>query len=415
MKLKSFEIRSYRSCIKTDFPLHPELTGLIGINSSGKSNILNALLLLRKICRTRYVPAHEIDASFNKCVISIELQHENKSLYMKGEIIFETDERNLDEIQYTKLKWNLSEFTNDAGWASIPIEIIAFPDSFRYQRVMHGRGSTSFMHGRWSTKNDNNFHNLLRKNQHLLSEVVSFFNGINYYSASQFSDPSRCPVSIELEEQRPLRRARPFAGHEQFMHDLYRTWKARGKPYKRYLSTINKEGIGLIDDFEFTEVEMPSSSYEVRSGGKIRKIERNRLLVVPSFSIDGNKLSPNQLSEGTFKTLALLFYVLTDESKLLLIEEPEVCIHHGLLSSVISLIKTHSKQKQIVISTHSDFVLDHMSPENLVLVKRQKNTGTTAKPLSKSMSNNDYKALRIYLEESGNLGEYWREGGFSDE
>jgi predicted ATP-dependent endonuclease of OLD family len=405
MKLKSFEIRSYRSCIKTGFPLYPELTGLIGINSSGKSNILNAMLLLRKMCSNRYLRSHEMDDSFNKCIISIEIQHENKSLYMRGEIVFETDERNFDEVQYTKLKWNLREFTNEAAWLSIPIELIAFPD-YHYAR---------FMRRRRSKKDYYNFQNMLQKNQHLLSEVVSFFNGINYYSASQFSDPSRCPVSIELEEQRPLKRARSFAGHEQFMLDLYRIWKDRGKPYKRYLSTINKEGIGLIDDFEFAEVEIPSSSYEVLSGGKIRKIERNRLLVVPSFSIDGNKLSPNQLSEGTFKTLALLFYVLTDESKLLLIEEPEVCIHHGLLSSIISLIKTYSKQKQIIISTHSDFVLDHMSPENLILVKRQKKTGTTAKPLSKSMSNNDYKALRMYLEESGNLGEYWREGGFSDE
>lgn len=409
MKLKSFEIKSYRSCIKASFPLHPELTGLIGINSAGKSNILNALLLLRKMCRTRYVPVHERDGSFNKCIISTELQHENKTLYMNGEIFFETDERNFDEIQYTKkLRWDLSEFTDKTGWSSIPIELIAFTDSLHaYPR---------FMHQRIYTKKDyDDFNNLLQKNQHLLSEVVSFFNGINYYSASQFSDPSRCPVSIELEEQRPVRRARSLAGHEQFIFDLYRTWKDKGKPYKRYLSTINKEGIGLIDDFEFTEVEMPSSSYEVRSGGKIRKIERNRLLIVPSFSIDGNKLSPNQLSEGTFKTLALLFYVLTDESKLLLIEEPEVCIHHGLLSSIIALIKTHSKQKQIVISTHSDFVLDQLSPENLVLVKRQTNSGTTAKPLSKSMSSNDYKALRVYLEESGNLGEYWREGGFADE
>jgi len=261
----------------------------------------------------------------------------------------------------------------------------------------------------------NAFHNFRNKNQHLFPDIVSLFNGINYYSASQVSDPSRCPVSIELEEGRPLKRSRSYASHEQFIFDLYRTWKEQGKSYKRYLSTVNKEGIGLIDDFEFTEVDMPSSSYEVRSGGKIRKIERNRLLIVPSFSIAGNKLSPNQLSEGTFKTLALLFYVLTDESKLLLIEEPEVCIHHGLLSSIISLIKTHSKQKQIVISTHSDFVLDQLFPENLVLVKRQTNTGTTAKPLSKSMSKNDYKALRRYLEESGNLGEYWREGGFVDE
>jgi ABC-type lipoprotein export system ATPase subunit len=408
MKLKTFEIRSYRSCIKTSFPLHSELTGLIGINSAGKSNILNAILLLRKICRSRYLPTHKKDTSFNKCFISAEIQHEDKTLKMKGEITFETDERNYDEIQYTKLKWDLSNFINKAGWQEIPIEPFAFPDSFHsYPRLMQKK--------RWSSKYYFAFRDLLLKSNIILPKVVSFFNGINYYSASQFSDPARCPVSVEIDEQRPLRRSRFGSGHEQFILDLYKTWKNQDKSYKRYLSTINKEGIGLIDDVEFTEVVMPSNSYEVRSGGKIKKIERDRLLVVPSFSIDGNKLSPNQLSEGTFKTLALLFYVLTDESKVLLIEEPEACVHHGLLNSIISLIKTYSKQKQIIVSTHSDFVLDQLSPDNLVLVKRSENVGTTAQQLSKSMSKNDYKALRSYLEESGNLGEYWREGGFTDD
>jgi len=185
--------------------------------------------------------------------------------------------------------------------------------------------------------------------------------------------------------------------------------------YTRFVNTVNNDGIGLIDDLNFTTVDMPSSSYQVQSGGKIKKIERSRLLIVPSFTISGNILSPNQLSEGTLKTLALLFYVLTDESKLLLIEEPEVCIHHGLLNSIISLIKSQSKKKQIVLSTHSDFVLDQLKPENLLLVQRKGEDGTSANVLTKMLSQNDYKALRSYLEESGNLGEYWKEGGLLDE
>jgi len=35
--------------------------------------------------------------------------------------------------------------------------------------------------------------------------------------------------------------------------------------------------------------------------------------------------------------------------------------------------------------------------------------------LTKTLSQNDYKALKEYLENSGNLGEYWKEGGFDDE
>ena len=137
--------------------------------------------------------------------------------------------------------------------------------------------------------------------------------------------------------------------------------------------------------------------------------------VVPSIIIDNLNLSPNQLSEGTFKTLALVFYILNDDSNLLLIEEPEVCVHHGLLNSIIELIKIQSNFKQIIISTHSDFVLDKLEPENVVLVDKNRNKGTIAKSLFKTLSKNEFQALKDYLENSGNLGEYWKEGGFEDE
>jgi hypothetical protein len=58
--------------------------------------------------------------------------------------------------------------------------------------------------------------------------------------------------------------------------------------------------------------------------------------------------------------------------------------------------------------------LDHLDPENLLLVKWVPAKGTIATPLDKSMSKNEYEALRLYLKESGNLGEYWKEGGFGN-
>ncbi len=142
--------------------------------------------------------------------------------------------------------------------------------------------------------------------------------------------------------------------------------------------------------------------------------KRSRLLVIPQFRIGKQTLSPNQLSEGTFKTLALLFHVITDTSSLLLIEEPEVCVHHGLLSSILEIIKSFSFKKQIVISTHSDYVLDHVKPENVFRVTRDKVSGTTIKRLTEALDAQEYAALREYLATTGNLGEYWREGGLGD-
>jgi predicted ATPase len=138
------------------------------------------------------------------------------------------------------------------------------------------------------------------------------------------------------------------------------------------------------------------------------------LIVVPTFTVDGRQLSPNQLSEGTFRTIALIFYLLQSDSSLLLLEEPEACVHHGLLRSIMDIIKQESSQRQIIISSHSEHVLEQLEPEQVVLVEKHRARGTVARSVSKALGRADFAALRAYLANFGNLGDYWRERGFSD-
>ena len=63
------------------------------------------------------------------------------------------------------------------------------------------------------------------------------------------------------------------------------------------------------------------------------------MLAIPTVIRDADRLSFNQLSEGTFRALALIFYLMADDSDLLLLEEPEVgVVHSGLLVSLLKLI-----------------------------------------------------------------------------
>jgi predicted ATPase len=125
-------------------------------------------------------------------------------------------------------------------------------------------------------------------------------------------------------------------------------------------------------------------------------------------------LSPNQLSEGTFKTITLLFYLMTEKSSALLIEEPEVCVHHGLLASIVELIKKYSKRKQIIMPTHSDFVLDKIDPRHVYKVNRSDEEGTLVEHIEDAMSADELAALKAYLATEGNLGEYWKHGGLEE-
>jgi predicted ATP-dependent endonuclease of OLD family len=431
MKLKSFKIQSYRSCINTELKFNEDLTCLIGINGSGKTNILNSILLLRKqLYSGRILKKDETDYIISK--VEIELLYENKTIYLKGDIVFDTDEHNSDFIILFNFKWNFKDYINFQNWFSFPIDSMLNYDIYEEKENellfiddKNNNGNINYNQKRFILTGNRSRHSVLlpkeideetlKKILKIISEVSDFFSKIYYYSATVFTDPSKCPTSIIIDDKNLSRRNRILVGHDKFIYDLYNLSKTESKGYKKFLNIVNKTGIGLIENITFTEAELPSSSYEVKSAGKINMKNNNRLLVVPSFSVDGVILSPNQLSEGTFKTLALIFYILNDDSQLLLIEEPEVCVHHGLLNNVIELIKTQSKSKQIIISTHSDYILDKLAPENIILVKRDENKGTIAQLLSKSMSKNDFKALKIYLNETGNLGEYWKETGFENE
>jgi predicted ATP-dependent endonuclease of OLD family len=194
------------------------------------------------------------------------------------------------------------------------------------------------------------------------------------------------------------------------MFDLYGVYKNQESKFQEFLSIVGGEGISLIDTIQYKEIDVPVNVYEVGIGGKVISKEIQKLLVIPNFIIRSIKLFPNQLSEGTFKTLAIVFYLITDTSRLLILEEPEVCIHHGLLDSVLELIKEYAREKQIIISTHSDFVLDGLDPENVFVVRNDPKKGTIIKHIPDALSARDYRALKEYLKESGNLGEYWRHG-----
>jgi len=397
VRFKRIEVNNYRSCVDTKIEINNPLTALIGINGSGKSNILNSIQLLKKINRNRFYDDKDILSTLSHTVLKLLITVDDQEYNLRADIYFESNEKNIDEVYYSEMKLRRKGLRK---WTKID------PDMYdMINRIGPIRFRDRF--SKLGAKIDGIDYTLI-------SEIIIYFYNISYYSATQFSDPAKSPVSLELENSRPLGRLNSST-HERFIYDLYSLYKSNRQFFKRYIDTVNKNGIGLVDDINFFEHSVPSSTYEVKAGGKIRKIERDKNIVIPSISLDTLTLSPNQLSEGTFKTLALVFYILNDESELMLIEEPEVCVHHGLLNSIIELIKSQSNKKQIMISTHSDFILDKLKPENILLISKDKKLGTIAQTLNKSLSKQDYNALKQYLNESGNLGEYWKEGGFDNE
>ena len=54
-----------------------------------------------------------------------------------------------------------------------------------------------------------------------------------------------------------------------------------------------------------------------------------------------------------------------------------------------------------------------LAPENVFLVRKERRLGTKVRAVTKALSGRDFEALKTYLAETGNLGEFWRHGGFA--
>jgi ABC-type Mn2+/Zn2+ transport system ATPase subunit len=415
--IKDFSISNYRSCVRTRFEPQPHLSCLIGLNGSGKSSVLNGLLLLRSLTRSRH-RIRETQTSASKSRLNVTFSCGDKNVYLRAQVLYLPTDKGDDQVADCSTDWNFREITNEDAWVRIPLAFL-YDEPFLFERevvfspshIRHFRTDQNQLRLFYGEDSKGVWKPEVVK---YLQEIGIFLRGISYYSASQFTDPTRCPASFELDEDRLVRRPIRAADHMQLMLDLYRSYKKRGddNDYNEFLDIVGPKGLGLFDKLEFKEVSLPESRYQVGVGGKVIKQKVSRNLIVPNAVQDGARLSLGQLSEGTFKTLALLFYLASDKSQILLIEEPEVCVHHGLLNSIVALIKSYSSTKQIIFSTHSDFVLDALEPEHVFLVKRQPKLGTTVRPIPKALSKANFVSLKRYLAETGNLGEYWRHGGF---
>lgn len=404
LRLKEIEIQNYKSLVNTQLKLNDQLTALIGINGAGKTNTLSAIMLLAELAKGRRHARYSSEKEhLAKSELVATFQSHEMDFKLKAILYFDNLE-NDDGIKYFELF--IKRIGKSFKWEKLNPDVFDFVDYLNHKS--HAAVNTRSLENEYLPKEQT-----IRS---LVLELSPFLGAINYYGATIFSDPTKSPISFELEEQYLGRRSygTRSLSHKKFLYDLY-TLKAQDKKaFKRYLNTVNHLGVNLVNNIVFSQINVPSSSVKILAGGQTEKINTRKKFVVPVFTIENLQLSPSQLSEGTFKTLALIFYILNDKSQLMLIEEPEVCVHHGLLSSVIELIKRQSLYKQIIISTHSDYVLDKLKPENVVLVKRSE-AGTNTKVLEEALSTDDFSALKIYLEESGNLGEYWKEDGFFGE
>ena len=111
-----------------------------------------------------------------------------------------------------------------------------------------------------------------------------------------------------------------------------------------------------------------------------------------------------RLSDGTLRHLCLLAILCHPEPPpLVCIEEPELGLHPDVLPALAGLLREASERSQLIVTTHSDILVDALGETPEAVVVCENRTGAT------SMQRLELEELARWLEKYS-LGELWTRG-----
>ena len=179
-----------------------------------------------------------------------------------------------------------------------------------------------------------------------LAHLVSVYGEFRLYREWSFGRSSvfRSPQSADLPGDRL---EEDFSNLGLFLNHLRGVPKAKNRIIKHLRDLYDG-----LDDFD------------VRiKGGTVEVFLTERDFIIPA----------SRLSDGTLRYLCLLAILCDpDPPALICIEEPELGLHPDMLPKVADLLIEASERTQLIITTHSDILVDAMTkqPESVVVVEK---------------------------------------------
>ena len=363
-----------------DLPLQP-LNVLIGPNGSGKSNLLEVFALLRASPRDLPAPIKTmggVEEWLWKAPTVTGLTSAVNAATI--DVVVEPPSPEQMPIRH------VLEFTRHGDRFEVADERIEnershrdYEDTYFFYRFRHGKPVI-------------NDRGLRRESVKPETSILS-----------QVKDPDRYPVLGWLQEQ-----------YERIR--LYRGWTSGPSTALRRLQSSDGRN-DVLDDgadnlllvlsnilprIESCFVDALRQLYEGVDG--IYATVRDGNLVLCLKESGGRLITTARLSDGTLRYLTLLAILLHPEPPpLVAIEEPELALHPDLLPKLADLLIDASSRCQLVVTTHSDLLVDALSehPESVVVC--EKHDGRT------SMRRLDRSDLARWLERYG-LGQLWTKG-----
>ena len=379
MPINRIVIKNYKSLKNLELNLKP-LMVFVGPNNSGKSNIFDCLWFLSDFVRMEPGVAARQRGGFDQLVFNGKIE-QTISIQLEGSIKVKDKEQLYSYlVELNGDKWG-NCFIQHEIFCLVKEDgkrdILKYPDEKGTATVYDDTGKQISSYGTGRDRsylyyfNDPDHYPILG---HFSNEVQNwaFFNLVPLFM--------RLPLPVRRELQ-----LQSFgANFSVVLHVLQSEYPDRFKEIEDILKSA------------VPELKELSTGLTAHEAGQtfVRILEKSLATPIPAMS----------MSDGTLRFLGCLAALYSPASPpLICFEEPENYVHPRLLELMVDLLKGASEKTQVLINTHSPYLVDFLDPSDLFIVEKV-NGETQVKRAE------DKKGIKEALKNLG-LGEMWYSGG----
>lgn len=198
---------------------------------------------------------------------------------------------------------------------------------------------------------------------------------------------------------------------------IYREWTFGRNSHLRIPQLVDAPNDFLLEDCSNLGLVLNKLKQNVNTKRKILKLLKSFYSGIEDYGInieggsvqlfiqEGDLSIPiTRLSDGTLRFLCLLAILChPTPPPLVCIEEPELGLHNDVIPELANLLKEFAERSQLIITTHSSVLVDEFTdnPESVLVCEKQENK-TSLNRLNK-------KELEDWLK-NYNLGDLWIRG-----
>lgn len=357
----SFSVKNYKCLADVTLPLTP-VHVLIGQNDTGKSSLLEAMVAFGTVCRNPQTHIDTVFATPEKQLPQLVWHGSaQRSVHLEAELRVRPDSSGLWQL---KMAFRLD---TTEGLQSFKCDDHEFldgspPRGYRYvdNRVQRIEQAGDFV--------------VLRFQPKLMALPSAITTPRTYRLQSDgFGLPTLVDEITGFDVQRFIELQSAFC---EFFPQFQRI---KLEPVEAFARTASAVGAATFTPTTGKEIRLVTKTGEIRL---------------------------QQASDGVILLLGFLALTFApNPPRLLLIEEPENGIYPQRLREIAQLLKRFAAEQenapQIVLTTHSPYLLSEFQPEEVTLMCRQADGSVRARPLR------DAPNIRKRMEGGFYLGELW--------